>query len=264
MIAREISQNANDLYEAGTLQKVIELLLSQDLDKTSSKPRLNHLFSGQQSTQEKVSNLLKLWSDKFPHKTSQDIALLLGSVFETIKSERKKSTKVELVWTGPSGKKEHPRLTRQVVQDIINDSRINLMIAGYWIAGPQDGEGIVGDIIELLVKAVQRGVNLIMILDQNPKYYGGTNEEVIKDLWAENVPLPKMVVWPKVSEENHLKMHAKLIVGDQKDALVTSANLTMHALDKNIEMGVRLKGVPAGKISSHLESLIDEEILVFL
>ena len=73
-----------------------------------------------------------------------------------------------------------------------------------------------------------------------------------------------MAIWPDVSNQNHLKMHAKLIVGDQKDALVTSANLTMHALDKNIEMGVRLKGKPAQKIARHLESLIEEGILVYI
>ena len=51
---------------------------------------------------------------------------------------------------------------------------------------------------------------------------------------------------------------------DEKDVLVTSANLTFHGLEGNIEIGVRLRGEPAGearKVFSHLvENGIVEEV----
>jgi hypothetical protein len=264
MFIEELLGIATYLYEAGNLDKLIEALETERLKKNSKRIVINNVFSGQERTQSKVVHLYLVWKENFPTFSAKDFSLLLKSISETISIEREKSTEVELVWTGPLGSSEFPRMTRQVVQDIINDSENELMIAGYWIAGQADGEGIVADIIELLVKAVERDVNLTMILDQNPKHYGGTNEEVIRELWNPNVELPKMAIWPDVSNGNHLKMHAKLIVGDQNDALVTSANLTMHALDKNIEMGVRLKGKPAQKIARHLESLIEEGILVYI
>jgi phosphatidylserine/phosphatidylglycerophosphate/cardiolipin synthase-like enzyme len=41
-------------------------------------------------------------------------------------------------------------------------------------------------------------------------------------------------------------LHAKLVVTNQKDALITSANLTHHDREANLELGVRLQGPVAG------------------
>ena len=37
---------------------------------------------------------------------------------------------------------------------------------------------------------------------------------------------------------------------------MTSANLTMHAMDLNMEMGVRVLGAPAASIADHFDLLI--------
>jgi len=59
-------------------------------------------------------------------------------------------------------------------------------------------------------------------------------------------------------------MHAKCLLVDSRDLLVTSANFTFHGLHGNIEIGVRLSGAPAveaRKIFSHLvENRIVEEL----
>jgi len=50
-------------------------------------------------------------------------------------------------------------------------------------------------------------------------------------------------------------MHAKCVLVDGSDLLVTSANFTFHGLHGNIEIGVRLSGAAAAearKIFSHL------------
>ena len=41
------------------------------------------------------------------------------------------------------------------------------------------------------------------------------------------------------------KLHAKVIVADRHDALVTSANLTHAGLLENLEMGLRIQGAMA-------------------
>jgi len=51
------------------------------------------------------------------------------------------------------------------------------------------------------------------------------------------------------------------MVADAIDALVTSANLTWYAMDRNIEMGVRVTGQPAAVIASHIKLLDQNEIL---
>ncbi|MNR65073.1 hypothetical protein D3C85_1879750 [compost metagenome] len=50
-------------------------------------------------------------------------------------------------------------------------------------------------------------------------------------------------------------MHAKMLVVDNLELLVTSANLTYHGMGSNIEIGVRIKGEVARKVSRHLFSL---------
>ena len=54
---------------------------------------------------------------------------------------------------------------------------------------------------------------------------------------------------------------AKVMVADANDALVTSANLTWYAMDRNIEMGIRVTGHPAAVIASHIRLLDQNEIL---
>ena len=59
-------------------------------------------------------------------------------------------------------------------------------------------------------------------------------------------------------------MHAKCLLVNGADLLVTSANFTFHGLHGNIEIGVRLSGPPAleaRKMFSHLvENGVVEEV----
>ena len=57
------------------------------------------------------------------------------------------------------------------------------------------------------------------------------------------------------------KLHAKVIVADRRDALVTSANLTHAGLLENLEMGFRVQGAMAGAVVRHFDLLIEEGIL---
>jgi cardiolipin synthase len=53
-------------------------------------------------------------------------------------------------------------------------------------------------------------------------------------------------------------MHAKCVVADGTCALITSANLTAHAIDINMELGLVVRGgdVPR-RLRSHLLALIE-------
>jgi phosphatidylserine/phosphatidylglycerophosphate/cardiolipin synthase-like enzyme len=70
-----------------------------------------------------------------------------------------------------------------------------------------------------------------------------------------------MLTWRLPPNDEHLKLHAKVLVADHIDALVTSANLTSYAMDRNMEMGVRVLGAPAAAIAQHFRLLIARGIL---
>jgi phosphatidylserine/phosphatidylglycerophosphate/cardiolipin synthase-like enzyme len=58
------------------------------------------------------------------------------------------------------------------------------------------------------------------------------------------------------------RVHAKVAVADGSTAFLTSANLTGHALEKNMEAGILINGghVPAN-LQSHLRSLIETRVI---
>jgi cardiolipin synthase A/B len=86
-------------------------------------------------------------------------------------------------------------------------------------------------------RAASRGVFLTLLVERpadRPGYDGPAT------------PLPdvaaRRLAWPR---ERHLKrasLHAKVIVIDRATALVSSANLTGAAMDRNLERGVLLRG----------------------
>jgi phosphatidylserine/phosphatidylglycerophosphate/cardiolipin synthase-like enzyme len=58
------------------------------------------------------------------------------------------------------------------------------------------------------------------------------------------------------------KVHAKVAVIDGARAFITSANLTGHALEKNMEAGVAIHGGPVPRtLRDHLEALIDVGVI---
>jgi phosphatidylserine/phosphatidylglycerophosphate/cardiolipin synthase-like enzyme len=56
-------------------------------------------------------------------------------------------------------------------------------------------------------------------------------------------------------------MHAKCLLVDGTDLLVTSANFTFHGLHGNIEVGLRVRGVPAAEARKIFSHLVDNNIV---
>ncbi len=100
-----------------------------------------------------------------------------------------------------------------------------------------------------------------MVLDQRDKPYGKNNRDILMELWPQEVEPPVMLTWDIPDGEKHLKLHANVLVADRSDALVTSANLTMYALDRNMEMGVRVSGSAGERIAHHFGLLTRQGVL---
>ncbi len=209
-----------------------------------------------------LSKLLDCWRRQPETVDARELALMLKSASAGARAQCAISPITEVVWTGPPVQGTYLRATRQVVQDLIHGATSDLLVVGYWLAGSEDSEGIIRDVIAQVAAAVRRGVRVTMVLDQGERPYGKNNRETLVELWPQDVQLPALLTWEIPEGEQHLKLHAKVLVADQRDALVTSANLTMHALDKNMEMGVRIVGQPALQIVRHFDLLRQRDVLV--
>jgi cardiolipin synthase A/B len=75
--------------------------------------------------------------------------------------------------------------------------------------------------------------------------------------------MARRLSWPLVRRPGGASMHAKVIVVDEEAALVSSANATGHAMTRNLECGVLIRGgsVPQ-RIRRHVFSLVERGELV--
>jgi phosphatidylserine/phosphatidylglycerophosphate/cardiolipin synthase-like enzyme len=141
------------------------------------------------------------------------------------------------VWTGPESTSGQGRLTLAVVADLIAEAQRELLLVSYaTYPGP--------NVLLSLRDAVARGVAVTLLLERstdNPNFHG--HDDPFPGLTA------RRLAWPLAARAGDASMHAKLLVVDRCTALVGSANLTGHALERNLECGVLIRG---GRVPSQL------------
>jgi phosphatidylserine/phosphatidylglycerophosphate/cardiolipin synthase-like enzyme len=157
--------------------------------------------------------------------------------------------RVEVVWSGPTSSAVPVRATAQVLTDLINDAKHELILMTYsaWPYQP---------LTEALTAAAGRGVEVVAVVETLAGAGGAL---------AGDEPAAAFVVvsgvqvwhWPIAKRTEHSsKMHAKLAVADESVLFVSSANLTQSGIGKNIEAGLLIRGGPApARASEHVRQL---------
>lgn len=260
--AHTLAQSVRQLINAGAFAEVIQAVESNAVTAQSGSASIARLAAGRSSVQGALTSLIATWSGEFSALGNSVFALQLAAIKDAVAQTESEATQTEVVWTGPKVEGSYLRATRQVVQDIISAAQSELLVVGYWLAGKEDYEGIINDIVELMANAVERGVKVTMVLDEGEKGYGKNNRDKLIALWPQDTPQPKLLTWKIPPDDKHLKLHAKVLVADRHDALVTSANLTMYALDRNMEMGVRAQGQPSKRIALQFDLLEQYQVIV--
>lgn len=150
---------------------------------------------------------------------------------------------VELVATLPPAIPGIARPTHQVILEMLRADVREVILLGYELTDHGT--------MKLLSDAVSRRADVIMICDRGR----GAANRVIEG-WPVGVPYPRIFHdKERANGAPYSSMHAKCLLVDGSDLLITSANFTFHGLHGNIEIGVRLSGSPAAearKIFSHL------------
>ncbi len=159
----------------------------------------------------------------------------------------------ELVATLPEETPGIARPTESVVSEMITKAKKEVVLLGYEFTDL--------DLLQLLADAATRAVSVVMICDR-----GRGSAVRVRESWPSPTCRPRLFHdRERADAALYASMHAKCLLVDGIDLLVTSANFTFHGLHGNIEIGVRLCGSPAAearKIFSHLvENRIVEELL---
>ncbi|WP_157703059.1 DISARM system phospholipase D-like protein DrmC [Alkalispirochaeta alkalica] len=175
-----------------------------------------------------------------------------------------------MVWSGPSVPGLHARDTRQVFDEILGAAKQSLWISTYaFFDGPKAFE-----VLSRRMDA-QPQLNTTILLnisrkkgDASPPWevVSRFSERFWKYDWPGSVR-PRIFYDPRSLDESGpgAVFHAKAVVADDEAVLVTSANLTEAAFDRNIELGLHLCDRALAKsITAHFRTLIEKELLLLL
>jgi cardiolipin synthase A/B len=153
------------------------------------------------------------------------------------------------VWTG-RGATGGVRSTVPVILEMLAEATNSVLLLSYSVWLKQSRTNTV---LNRLAELSSRGVDVAWIVDTG--YRSGHNRIEIGECWPAGRRRPHLYGWRDVDDEI-AKLHAKVLIVDDRDALVTSANLTGHGLTSNIELGLRVRGAPATELAAHLHHLI--------
>ena len=154
--------------------------------------------------------------------------LLAGAARVAERAHRRQT--VTVVWTGPESHVTSSRLTAATVVDLINEARAEILLVSY----ATQTEPLIS---AALHDALMRGVAITLVAERhadNPSYT------------ASSTPFPGLdalrLHWPTDARPSGASLHAKVIVVDDRVALVGSANLTGRAMETNLECGILIRG----------------------
>ena len=256
-----LAELARAIADAAGLESVCGALETGRLSRESTAATRAAVAGGNARIESQLRSLQDAWSSAGPDLSGPALALVLRTSIAAVAAFRRQVPSTQVVWTGPKVEGSFLRATREVVRELLRGAQAELLVVGYWIAARDDGEGIIEEVIASLAEAVTRGLTVSVVVDERIRPDGRDNRRILVSVWPVGVALPKILTWRLPPGDEHLKLHAKLLVADRRDALVTSANLTSYAMDRNMEMGVRIVGQPAVDIARHFDLLEANGIL---
>ena len=180
---------------------------------------------------------------------SGELALMLLAASHTFEKVSKHQS-TELVWTGPTTPFVSARRTEQALLQVIGAAKQTLFVTSFVAYD-------VSTIVKSLNDANTRGVSISMLLESSRDHGGSISFDVIEKMRT-LVPNAKLYAWrERAAQFADGRVHAKVAVADGNVCFITSANLTGHAMDKNMEAGLLLSGGNIPRLlEEHLNSLV--------
>ena len=191
--------------------------------------------------QTRVDEFLRRWAD---------MREKLAAMLEVALAAKRSRQTAELVWTGPATPVVPVRGTEQVLCDLIKCAQRRLTIMSFGIFH-------VPRLVESLEQALSSNVETRIILgDRESDLAIDHQRHQLGKLVATKAALLR---WPLDrrlrDDEGHVGlMHAKAAVADSGNAFLSSANLTEAALERNMQLGVLIRG---GSLPAAIDRLID-------
>lgn len=138
----------------------------------------------------------------------------------------KKIEHADLVLTAPDSFQVKALKTRDTMRKLIENTEKSLTITGYSISD------YFAEMLDVIIKKSQQGVYVRLYVNDIVK-----QKDALDRLMAYRSRFLQVYEYQKQEDDKMAALHAKLIVSDAKKSLVSSANLSYHGMQGNIEMG---------------------------
>ncbi|MDM9383351.1 DISARM system phospholipase D-like protein DrmC [Chlorogloeopsis sp. ULAP01] len=179
--------------------------------------------------------------------------------------------RIELVWTGPEITGSQSRDTSVVVRELFNHAKKSVLISSFAIDKGEKARKL----FQVLAERMDANPELYvqMFLNIQRPHHSEVPESVLlrefahtfrHDIWA-GERLPEVYYDSRslaVDVKQKSSLHAKCIIVDEESVLVTSANFTEAAHERNIEAGVLLTDSTIAQVlRAQFDTLVSYKIL---
>jgi len=227
--------NAVESLTDSQIARLSSLISSRKVTSQTSATSLERQLDIHGTALDAIQSVIQKWQGIEP--------ALLGALQTTLQVRRSIARDidiVDLVWTAPVQFSTPTRSPSSVMREMILGATQRVTVVGYRMtrgAFP---------IFQALGVAFGHGIKVRLLFDQV-----GEQMETFLRLWPIKGRYPE--IFNKTSEGT---LHAKVVLVDGIDMLVTSANLTAYALRQNLEVGVRIRGPTVLRLDSLFNRLV--------
>lgn len=189
----------------------------------------------------KVSMELK---EHFPNCSEEEIIDIINLCMQLYSA--KKTERADLVLTAPNSFRVKALRTKETLQKLIMDAEKSITITEYSISD------YFADMLDIIIRKSQQGVYVKLYANDMEK-----QKALLDRLVAYKSRFLKIYKYQKQEDDRMVALHAKMLVVDAKKSLVTSANLSYHGMQGNVEMGFLIESSDKAK---QIEEVMEEMV----
>lgn len=252
-----------DAVSAGTLRRLADAFHSGQLGGPLSAFAISKVAP---SSEPVIAQLVRLESEGM---APSHIALLLGMAADAAEA-RNSQTAAELVWTGPETIGTSSRDTAVVVQELWRGATRDVLVSTFVV---QQVAAVFLPLAQRLDEVPDLRCRIFLHVARGPRDTTLESELLrqFSDSFRRAWPggrLPEVLYNPRGLSTNpavRATWHAKCVIVDDELSLITSANFTEWAHDRNVEAGVLVRSPHfAAQLRHQFDSLVHSRAVLRL
>ena len=201
---------------------------------------------------EQFNQVIVELKNHFSNCSEEEILYIISICMNLYSS--KKIEHSDLVLTAPDSFRVKTLRTKDTIRKLIENTEKSLIITGYAISD------YFAEFLDVIIKKSQQGVYIRLYVNDIEK-----QKDALDRLMAYRSRFLQVYEYQKQEDDKMAALHAKLIVSDVKKSLVSSANLSYHGMQGNIEMGFLIESHDKAKqIEEVMKEMVRMKVFIRL